>query len=105
MLQIDLNSRDLNVVSQILKTYARDYAVWVFGSRVKGNAKKYSDLDLAIMTKQPLSFSKMAIIKEAFDESDLPIRVDVIDWAETSETFRKIIEMDKVVIQEGVTSH
>ncbi|MEI6745851.1 MAG: nucleotidyltransferase domain-containing protein, partial [Methylococcaceae bacterium] len=74
MPQIDLSSHDLNVVCEILKTYASDYAVWAFGSRVKGNAKKYSDLDLAIMTQQPLSFSKMAILKEAFDESDLPIR-------------------------------
>jgi predicted nucleotidyltransferase len=101
MPQIDLSSHDLNVVCKILKTYASDYAVWAFGSRVKGNAKKYSDLDLAIMTQQPLSFSKMAIIKEAFDESDLPIRVDVVDWAETSETFKKIIEQNKVVIQPG----
>ena len=100
MTKIDLNSHDLKVVCEILKNYASDYTVLAFGSRVKGNAKKYSDLDLAIMTQQPLSFSKMAIIKEAFDESDLPIRVDVVDWAETSETFRKIIEQDKVVIQE-----
>ncbi len=100
MSQIDLLPQDLNVVCGILKIYASDYAVWAFGSRVKGKAKKYSDLDLAIMTQQSLSFSKMAILKEAFDESDLPIRVDVVDWAETSETFRKIIEQDKVVIQE-----
>ncbi len=101
MKQIDLNSHDLRIVCEILKTYASDYTVWAFGSRVKGNVKKYSDLDLAIMTQQPLSFSKMAILKEAFDESDLPIRVDVVDWAETSEAFQKIIEMDKIVIQEG----
>lgn len=102
MAKIDLSSHDLNVVCEILKNHASDYAVWAFGSRVKGNAKKYSDLDLAIMTQQPLSFSKMAIIKEAFDESDLPIRVDVVDWAATSEAFQKIIEQDKVVIQEGL---
>lgn len=101
MAQIDLNSHDLNVVCEILKNYASEYTVWAFGSRVKGNAKKYSDLDLVIMTSQPLSFSKMAIIKEAFDESDLPIRVDVVDWAETTETFQKIIEHNKVIIQEG----
>ncbi len=103
MPQIDLSSHDLNVVCKILKTHASDYAVWAFGSRVKGNAKKYSDLDLAIMTTRPLSFSQITILKEAFEESDLPIRVDVVDWAETSETFQKIIEQDKVVIQEKLS--
>jgi type I restriction enzyme S subunit len=43
----------------------------------------------------------MATIKEAFDESDLSIRVDIVDWATTSETFRKIIDQNKIVIQEG----
>ncbi|MDD5215932.1 MAG: nucleotidyltransferase domain-containing protein [Methylococcales bacterium] len=99
MAQIDLPPQDLKTVCEILKTHASNYAVLAFGSRVKGNAKKYSDLDLVIMTNHPLSFSKMAILKEAFDESDLPIRVDVVDWATTSEAFRKIIEQNKVVIQ------
>jgi len=34
-----------------------------------------------------------------FVESDLPIKVNVVDWATTSETFRRIIETDKVVVQ------
>lgn len=41
MSQIDLNSHDLKVVCEILKTYASDYTVWAFSSRVKGNAKKF----------------------------------------------------------------
>jgi type I restriction enzyme S subunit len=53
------------------------------------------------MTKQPLSLSEMAQLTEAFDESNLPIRVDIVDWAATNEVFQKIIEKDKVVIQKG----
>lgn len=101
MPKIDLKPQDWDEVCHILETHVPEYPVWAFGSRVKGTAKAYSDLDLAIITRQPLSLSKMAIIKEAFDESDLSIRVDIVDWATTSETFRKIIEQDKVVIQDG----
>ena len=43
----------------------------------------------------------MATLKEAFDESVLSIRIDIVDWAATSEPFRNIIEQDKVVVQEG----
>jgi predicted nucleotidyltransferase len=98
---IDLKLQDWNEVCRILQTHAKDYSVWAFGSRVKGKAKTYSDLDLVIMTRQPLSLSKMAIFKEAFDESDLTIRVDIVDWAATNVAFQKIIEQDKVLIQEG----
>ena len=101
-LKIDLNPQDWQEVCHILKTLVPEYPVWAFGSRVKGTAKAYSDLDLAIITEQPLSLTKMAILKEAFDESTLSIRIDIVDWATTSETFRKIIEHDKVVVQKGV---
>lgn len=101
MPKIDLKPQDWEEVCHILETHVPEYPVWAFGSRVKWTAKAYSDLDLAIIAPQPLSLTKMATIKEAFDESDLPIRVDIVDWAVASETFRKIINQDKVMIQEG----
>lgn len=100
-----LNQRDLSEVCRILSQHTPEYTVWAFGSRVTGKAKPYSDLDLVILTDQQLSLESLALIKDAFDESDLPIRVDVVDWAVTSTAFREIIEQNYVVIQHGgVTS-
>jgi predicted nucleotidyltransferase len=98
---IDLNQRDWGEVTRIIMQCVPEYTVWAFGSRVTGPAKTYSDLDIAILTDQPLSLERMATIKDAFDESDLPIRVDVVDWASTSASFREIIRQSYVVIQEG----
>jgi predicted nucleotidyltransferase len=36
-----------------------------------------------------------------FSESDLPWKVDVVDWATTGESFRRIITAEKVVVQKG----
>ncbi|MGB9080945.1 MAG: nucleotidyltransferase domain-containing protein [Desulfuromonadaceae bacterium] len=101
---IDLNRRDWREVKRILAQYVPEHAVWAFGSRVSGPAKTYSDLDIVIITDQPLSLERMATIRDAFDESDLPIRVDVVDWAATSASFREIIRRNYVVIQEGNVS-
>lgn len=73
--------------------------MWAFGSRVKRTAKKYSDLDLAVISEQPLPMSTMAELRQALDESDLTIKVDVVDWASTTASFRKIIEENKVIVQ------
>jgi len=100
MPRLDLNPQDWDEVCQILKTHVPEYAVWAFGSRVTGKAKPYSDLDLAIITDQPLSLAAMAVIKEAFDDSNLPIRVDVVDWASTDKVFQNIIRENKIVVQE-----
>jgi type I restriction enzyme S subunit len=41
------------------------------------------------------------MIEDAFAESDLPFRVDVVDWARASEEFRAIIRRDHVPVVEG----
>ena len=96
---IQINPQDWSDVTRILQEQVPALEVWAFGSRARHSAKPYSDLDLALITLVPLSLEKLADITEAFDTSDLPIRVDVVDWAATNETFRKIITQDKVVVQ------
>ena len=100
--EVDLNPYAWAEVSRILQHFAPGLEVWAFGSRAKWTAKAHSDLDLAVMTNEPLSLEKFASLKEAFDESVLPFRVDVVDWAATSDSFRKIIERDKVVVQSEI---
>lgn len=39
---------------------------------------------------------------EEFAESDLPWKVDIVDWRSISERFRQIIEHDQVLLQQGV---
>ena len=97
--QLDLNPRDWEIVHNILARHVPEYEVWAFGSRAKGTAKEYSDLDLVIITKQPLSLALSAAIADDFAESDLPIKVDVVDWATTSETFRQAIEKERLIVQ------
>jgi type I restriction enzyme S subunit len=100
---IDIRPDHWAIVQDILQKYVPQYTVWAFGSRAKWSAKEYSDLDLAVITDRPLSLDVSASLSDDFSESDLPYKVDVVDWATTSESFRKIIERDKVVVQETET--
>lgn len=89
---IDLDPDNLSMVKQILREHVPEYEVWVFGSRVQGTAKRYSDLDIALVGSEKLDFNRLYRLKEAFEESELPIRVDVIDWQTTSDAFRQVIK-------------
>lgn len=51
-----------------------------------------------LVEEKPLSFSAMAELKEAFSESRLPYKVDVLEWASTEPGFRRIVEREKVVV-------
>lgn len=93
---IDLRPEHLAIVRNILQIHVPDRVVEVFGSRVQGRTKKASDLDLVIMGDNPLDIRTFGNLQEAFSESDLPMKVDIVEWARTSASFRKIIEEQKV---------
>ena len=59
-----------------------------FGSRVRGEARRGSDLDVVIEATRALSLSDMARLKEAFDDSRLPYRIDVSDYQRLDPDFR-----------------
>ncbi|MFH0985221.1 MAG: nucleotidyltransferase domain-containing protein [Candidatus Omnitrophota bacterium] len=97
-----LKPEERTLVCDILRRHVPEYEVIAFGSRVHGrNLKPFSDLDLAVRSSRILSTEKLAAVRHAFSESDLSFKVDVIDWAETDENFRNIIEADYAVIQAG----
>ena len=93
---IDLNPRHLATVERILTEHAPGLEVRAFGSRATWTAREYSDLDLAIVGESRLDTGMIWRLKEAFSESDLPIRVDVLDWHTISDKFREAIEPDCV---------
>ena len=97
--KIDLTNEQFNIVRQILQKIVPDYKVGAFGSRVKGTARKYSDLDLVVYSDEPISLQIQAELAEAFSDSDLPFKVDIVNWATTSDSFRKIIEQDQLILQ------
>jgi len=98
---IDILPGHLKIIKNVLAERVPDCKVLAFGSRVTWTAKKYSDLDLAIVSSMPLPPLTMALMKEDFSESDLPFKVDVLDWATTSEEFRMVIENKCEVLQEA----
>lgn len=98
---IDIQPDQRAIVCDILARHVPHHTVWAFGSRTTGGARPYSDLDLVVLTHTPLPLSTRAAVRESFSESDLPWKVDVLDWTDVSDEFRHIIEQDKVVIQQG----
>ena len=98
---IDVSPHSLKLIQKILNKHVPDCEVRAFGSRVTCTAKDYSDLDLAIVGNKKLAKKTLYSIKDDFRESDLPIRVDVLDWNAISEEFKKIINKKYEVIQKS----
>jgi predicted nucleotidyltransferase len=93
---IHLSSQNIQIVKNILKRNIPERHVLVFGSRVTEKFKPHSDLDLCILGETPLSFEQLDNLRESFSESDLPIRVDLVDWATITPEFRKVIKKNQL---------
>lgn len=91
---IDLPSPLREMVVAITAQYPFDF--YAYGSRVKGNAKRLSDLDLVIL--EDLDAQQVESVREAFEESDLPIKVDVSLWSELSDEFRQQVQRDLTLV-------
>jgi len=96
---ISVSPRHLETIRRILAEYVRDCEVRAFGSRVMGTAKDHSDLDLAVIAPNIIERRTKMLLREAFEESDLPFRVDIIDYNAVSDEFRAIIDAKFEILQ------
>ena len=97
--QIDLSPDHRAQVLGIIRRRLPDARVWVYGSRARGRARRYSDLDLMLDAGgQPIPLNIMGDLDEDFDESNLPIIVDLHDMAFTEARFLERVSKDFLLL-------
>ena len=85
---IDITTEERQTVLGLLQRHLPGPAAWVYGSRVKWTSTPKSDLDLVVFAT-PEQRSQVGDLRDAFDESNLPFRVDLFVWDDVPESFRK----------------
>lgn len=96
---INVTEHERALIEALLETYVPECEIRVFGSRLSGNHKEYSDLDLAIVGSAKLPSGVIARLKESFAESVIPFRVDILDWHAISKEFQSVILAGYEILQ------
>ena len=96
---IDITAEQRKTVLALLEKHLPNTAAWVYGSRAQWTARPQSDLDMVVFAT-PEQNSRVSDLREAFEESNLPFRVDLFIWDEVPEQFREQIEAEHVVLVE-----
>ncbi len=90
----------LETVQRLLSLHFEGMEVWAHGARVTGvDLTPETELELVAISEDPLSFEVMTAVEKAFVDSDLPFRVDIMDWAKLPESLQKQIKKEHVVVQ------
>lgn len=87
----EIQDSDREVLRKLLARYLPDCEARVFGSRVKGNARPYSDVDILLISLDKIPLSRLNRLIEALQESSLPFRVDLTDSNRTTPSFMKSV--------------
>ncbi|PKL38778.1 MAG: hypothetical protein CVV44_07880 [Spirochaetae bacterium HGW-Spirochaetae-1] len=80
----------------IRQTYGFKAHIVLFGSRAAERETAYSDYDIAIISELDDRMKKLFTVKEKLEESNIPFKVDVLDYYSTSNLLRK--EIDRGII-------
>ncbi len=62
---------------------------FIFGSRAIRKNRNYSDIDLGFVSKSKIPIMVIMDLEEEFDRSNLPFKVDLVDFASVSDDFKK----------------
>ncbi len=89
-----IKDKDRQALLHIFEGISVPVEIWAYGSRVNGTAHRGSDLDLVIRSKNlgPVPAAIYADICERIKESNIPILVELRDWAYLPEAFHANIE-------------
>ena len=96
---IDITADQRKTLLALLERHLPNTEAWVYGSRVKWTSRPQSDLDLVVFAA-PEQERRVSDLREAFEESNLPFRVDLFVWDSVPEQFHKQIEAEHVVLVE-----
>lgn len=96
---IDITAEQRKTLLALLRQHLPGTTAWVYGSRVKWTARPESDLDLVVFST-PAQEHRVSDLRDAFEESSLPFRVDLFVWDGIPEQFRERIEREHVVLVE-----
>ncbi|WP_448187693.1 nucleotidyltransferase family protein [Azospirillum sp. sgz301742] len=70
--------------------------VYLFGSCARGDAQRWSDIDIAIEPLEPLPPGVRSDIEEDLEESTVPYFVDVVDLSTARPEFRDEVKREGI---------
>jgi predicted nucleotidyltransferase len=94
-----LTQKQLKIIKEIVfaRLDPKRYFVFIFGSRSTGTSEKFSDIDIGI-EGPGLPVETKIDIEDAFEASELPYRVDVVDFSTVSSKFKQVAKQSIITL-------
>jgi predicted nucleotidyltransferase len=90
--------RDVAAARALIRRYLppQSARLWLFGSRARGNARRWSDIDIAVEPLHPLRPGVLSEVREALEESSLLLDVDLIDLSTAAPALKDAVKQEGI---------
>lgn len=95
--KIALTEGQIEFIKKTIQQQLPAAKIYIFGSRASGRAKKFSDVDIAVEDKTPISTNLILKLQSEL-VNGLPYLVDLVDINSLEPEFKLIIESTAVEI-------
>ena len=65
--------------------------VFLFGSRTRKNASRFSDIDIGLVSNVDIS-REITLLKETIEESNIPYKVDIVDLSQDRDLLETVLK-------------
>ena len=88
---VKINDPYLERLKEKILSRMKEEKVWifVFGSRARGDQDRTSDVDIGFLPQGKWNKKKFTLLKEEIENLNIPYKVDLVDFSEVSERFKK----------------
>jgi uncharacterized protein len=80
----------------IINNFGDDVRIILFGSRAKAANQNASDYDISIISEKNDKLIRMSRVKEELENSNIPFKVDLVDFNSVPEIFQKSIKQNGI---------
>ena len=83
--------KNLTLLKEMIVDFFKDdkVKIIIFGSRAREDNYPNSDVDIGIIPYERLDAVRIAILKERIENSNIPYKVEIVNFLEVSEEFKK----------------
>jgi uncharacterized protein len=95
--------KEQEIIIRLLDALFPGVKIYLFGSRARGTARPFSDIDLAIDTGKRLNFLEIAKAKNVIDGLNMPMTTDIVDMHSIPDTLRDTILKEGIIWNQATT--
>jgi uncharacterized protein len=81
----------------LIKALLPEAKIYLFGSRAKGTHDRWSDIDIAVDTGQPLPITAVDEAASVLEATNIPYKIELVDFRKAPAYLQKSIEQEGIL--------